>query len=147
MKDTPKREGGFSLVELAVVIVVIGALLAAGIPTFLGMRARAANASAQAKARQGLLTQKAYYTNASRWGTAAEIQGDESSVTFEDLGGGGPQVLGRVYVKVDGDTAVLASRSSTGKCYWIREPANAPTSFATVDCNVDPTDADFAAHW
>lgn len=147
MKDTSKDNPGFTLIELGVVISVIMVLIAVGIPTFLAIRMRAANASAEAKVRQGLLTQKAYYTNASRWGTAAEVQGDETSVKFEDLGDGGPQVLGRVYVKVEGDTATLVSRSSSGTCYWIKDSGNEPTSYAALGCSQTPSESDFTTHW
>jgi len=147
MKDTPQRQAGFTLIELGVVVTVIMVLIAIGVPAFLAIRMRAANASAEAKVRQGLLTQKAFYTSASRWGTATEIQDDETSVKFEDLGGGGPQVLGRVYVKVDGDTATLVSRSSSGTCYWIKDSGSAPTSYAALDCSQTPTDSDFMPHW
>src|SRR5436305_13887249 len=106
-KDT---EAGFSLVELAVVVFVLAILIAVAAGTFLHSTGRSSDAAAQSRARQGALTQKVHYSDSGSWGTAAQIQGDEPSIHFADLDPSVPKVLGKVYVKVDGDVATLVSR-------------------------------------
>jgi type IV pilus assembly protein PilA len=58
-----RRDAGFTLVELVVVMVVIGALLAIAIPSYLGHRERAEDVGAKAMVRQALPALEAYYSD------------------------------------------------------------------------------------
>ena len=50
-----EREGGFTLIELMVVVLIIAILIAIAIPTFLGARTRAQDRAAQASLRNALV--------------------------------------------------------------------------------------------
>lgn len=139
-------EGGFTLAQLLVGLVIAGVLLAIVVPTFLRTKGGTSDAAARTRTRQALLTQKMYYTDRGLWGKASEIQTLEPSVKFDDLDSGGPQVLGKVYVKVDGGVATLVTRSATGTCYWARQSASG-TAYATLPCEDTPVDADFTNSW
>ena len=58
-----EREGGFTLIELMVVVLIIAILIAIAIPTFLGARTRAQNRAAQASLRNALVAAKSIYTD------------------------------------------------------------------------------------
>ena len=146
-RTTHRDEAGFTLVEVMVTLVIIAIVLAIAVPTLLGSRERASDVAAKSLAREGLATQKSFFSDRGSWGQASEVQPEEPAIRFDDLDLRGPQVLGVVYVKVDGDTATLVSRSSTGTCYWVREPAHGGTTYASTPCTDTPADADFHSSW
>jgi type IV pilus assembly protein PilA len=59
-----EREGGFTLIELMVVVLIIAILIAIAIPTFLGARTRAQDRAAQSNLRNALTAEKSFYTTA-----------------------------------------------------------------------------------
>lgn len=58
-----RKDEGFTLIELMVVLVVIGILMAIAIPTFLGAKNKANDRSAEENARNALTAEKEYYTD------------------------------------------------------------------------------------
>jgi type IV pilus assembly protein PilA len=83
-----KDQDGFTLIELMVVVLIIAILIAIAIPTFLGLRSRAQNRSAQSDLRNGLTAAKAFYTDSETFtgfdATAAEAV--EPSLTWGAAG-------------------------------------------------------------
>ncbi|HUG74265.1 MAG TPA: type II secretion system protein [Acidimicrobiia bacterium] len=55
-----RREDGFTLIELMVVVMIIAILIAIAIPSFLGFRRSAQDRSVQSDLRNVLLAQNAY---------------------------------------------------------------------------------------
>ena len=56
-------EGGFTLIELLVVILILGILTAIALPTFLGQRGKASDASAKTQVRTAQTAMETYATD------------------------------------------------------------------------------------
>jgi len=60
-------KGGFTLIELMIVIAIIGILAAIAIPQFSVYRTRSYNSSANADLRNACTAQEAYFVNKSKY--------------------------------------------------------------------------------
>jgi type IV pilus assembly protein PilA len=138
-----EREGGFTLIELMVVVLIIAILIAIAIPTFLGARQRAQNRAAQSSLRNALTAAKTIYTDTQDYDSAdaAAMLAVEPSLTYVDLAA---LSTSQNQVSVDGTDGVFAAAamSASGTCYWIKETttgASAGTKYGSTttaaNCN------------
>jgi type IV pilus assembly protein PilA len=123
-----EREGGFTLIELMVVVLIIAILIAIAIPTFLGARTRAQNRAVQANLRNALTVEKSVYTDAQAYSADVSSTGvlktGEPSLTFVADGSMASATAGSVYVSVPAtNTVVLGTKSASGTCYYLKDIA------------------------
>jgi type IV pilus assembly protein PilA len=143
-----EREGGFTLIELMVVVLIIAILIAIAIPTFLGARQRAQNRAAQSSLRNALTAAKTIYTDAQSYaGVNATTMADvEPSLTYAALPG--DDSTGQNNVSVSGSTTVFsaAALSASGTCYWIKDNVSSGTTYGSgTSTTCSGTDAAGAA--
>lgn len=116
-------EGGFTLIELMVVVLIIAILIAIAIPTFLGARQRAQDKASQSSLRNALTAAKTIYTDNEDYtkATTAALLATEPSLTFEagTQASTGPKDVS--VATANDHQIVLASLSKSGKCFWMQD--------------------------
>jgi type IV pilus assembly protein PilA len=119
-----QREGGFTLIELMVVVLIIAILIAIAIPTFLGARQRAQNRAAQSSLRNALTAAKTIYTDTQSYASVdqAKLAASEPSLTFAANSSTDSTGQNNVAFKaVDASTFVAAVLSASGTCFYIKD--------------------------
>jgi prepilin-type N-terminal cleavage/methylation domain-containing protein len=140
-RSDEEREGGFTLIELMVVVMIIAILVGIAIPAFLGARKRAQDTASKSNLRNALSTAQTIFTDNQAYlpvadagavlGMVSVLGSEEPSLTFKAntaASAAAKEISVNTLTSTGGtglDEIILSSKAASGKCFFLRHVATA----------------------
>lgn len=133
-----RGDAGFTLIEVMVVVLVIGILLAVGVPTYLGARERAQDQSARATLRSAQTTAAVIYVDNGTFRDASvrNLRTAEPGFTWRGTNSASrDQDEISVAATRDGAEWGGATMSDSGMCFYVRLREDGSTLYGNSETN------------
>lgn len=110
------------MVELMVVVLIIGILIAIGLPTYLGARSRAQDRKAQADIQIAFTAEKAYFSDTNLYtANSGAMTAIEPALAY--INSDTPATSGSVYLHYHpgANEVFISALSQSGTCFYLRD--------------------------
>ena len=143
LKERRQSEEGFTLIELMVVVLIMGILMAIAIPTFLATQGSAHDASAKSNATNAFTNEKAYFEDNQVFIDAGTTGGATLDANLPWGANGFAPAVGKVTAAAGSTAAgviteaaagatgaalVVEASSTSGNCFYIEDDETTPNA-------------------
>jgi type IV pilus assembly protein PilA len=142
MEHGGERDGGFTLIELMMVVLIIAILLAMAIPTYVGARDRANDRATMSNVRTAFGAARVYYTDKLAYtADPVAMRQVEPAIVWTNTPLDGAEPAASVYIETQDvpsakQSVIVVGRSKTGKCYFLRDVMEGGTTGTYFDIDV-----------
>lgn len=122
------REGGSSLIELMVVILIIGVLIAIALSALLGARTRAQDRAVQSELRTALAAGLTYFAETADWTGFNNVEAEDAEPSLTWIDGTDPAIGEISIVQASGWDLLLVGESGSGTFFCVAQVHNNPAT-------------------